>query len=55
MYACYSFTCMKLYLISSCDSTVIAFKQHVLVCYQKSSENGIVSCKNCHNFITERF
>ena len=54
---------LQLYLISRCDSTAIAFKQdelcfHVLVCYQKSSESGemeIVSCKNCYNFITERF
>ena len=54
---------LQLYLISSCDLIAIAFKQdelcfHVLVCYQRSSESGetaIVSCKNCHNFITERF
>ena len=51
---------IQLYLISSCDSTVIAFKQdkmcfHVL--YQMSSESdemAIMSCKNCHNFITKR-
>ena len=50
-------------LMSSCDSTAIAFKPdklcfHVLVCYQKSSESGetaIMICRNCHNFITERF
>ena len=48
----------QLYLISSCDSTAIAFKQDelcflVLFCYQKSSESGetaVVSCKNCHKF-----
>ena len=53
---------LQLYFISSCDSTVIAFKQdrlcfHVLFCYQKSSENdetAIGSCKNCHNFKTKR-
>ena len=53
----------KLYLISSRDSTAIAFKQdescfHVLFCYQTSSESGetaIVSYKNCHNFITQLF
>ena len=41
--------------------TTIGFKQdefsfHVLSCYHKSSESvetAIVSCKNCHNFITE--
>ena len=44
--------------MSSCDSTVIAFKQdelcfHALFYYQKSSESdetAIVSCKNCHDF-----
>ena len=54
---------LQLYLISSCDLTAIAFKQdelcfHVLICYQEFFENGettIVSCKNCHNFITKRF
>ena len=54
---------LQLYLITNCDSTVIAFKQdelcfHVLFCYQKSSESSkmeILSCKNCHNFIRERF
>ena len=54
---------LQLYLISSCDSTMIAFKKDglcffVLFCYQTSSESGettIVSSKNCHNFITEKF
>ena len=53
---------LQLYLILSCNLTVIAFKQdelcfHVLVCYQslESRETAIVSCKKCHNFITERF
>ena len=54
---------LQLCFISSCGSTAISFEQdelcfHVLFCYHKSSESGktaIVSCKNCHNFITERF
>ena len=51
----------NMYFISSCDLTAIAFKQdelffHVLFCYKKSSESdetAIVSCKNCHNFVTK--
>ena len=50
---CSSHNVHYIYLISSCDSTVIAFKQdelcfHVLFCYQKSSKSGetaIVSLK----------
>ena len=54
---------LQLYLISSCDSTAIAFKQdglcfYVLISYyqtfSESGETAIVSRKNCHNFITER-
>ena len=47
----------------SYDFTAIPFKQvelcfHILFWYQMSSECGetaMVSCKNCHNFITKRF
>ena len=54
---------LQLYLNSSCHLRAIAFKKdelcfHVLDCYLKSSKSGemaIVSCTNCHKFITERF
>ena len=49
--------------MSSCDAAAIAFKRdelcfHVVTLLQKSFESGetsITSCKNCHNFLTERF
>ena len=60
---CSNHSLPQLCLISSSFLTAIAFKQdelcfHVLFCCQKSSESSktvIMSCKNCHNFVTKRF